>query len=58
MAGDREELVPVMGDEPFFKALKFKCEKVCKQVITDCSFELLLISNNVVIIQSYEFQKK
>ncbi|WP_461629520.1 cobalt-precorrin-5B (C(1))-methyltransferase CbiD [Labilibaculum euxinus] len=50
MARELEELVPFMGDEPFFKAVKFKCEEVCKKVITDCSFELLLISNNGVII--------
>jgi cobalt-precorrin-5B (C1)-methyltransferase len=50
MARELEELVPFMGDEPFFKVLKYRCEEVCKQVITGCDFELLLISNNGEII--------
>lgn len=50
MGRELEDLFSFSAEEPFFNALKSKCVEVCQQVIKDYDFELLLISNQGIVI--------
>lgn len=50
MGRELEEIFSFSEEELFFNALKNKCVEVCKKVIRDHDFELLLINNGGEII--------